>query len=114
MNTSDNHIDYIELKANNLERIKLFYNQVFDWKFTDYGPNYVSFENSGVAGGFEKTDETISNGALIVLYHKNLTLVKNKVIEAGGKITKDIFSFPGGQRFQFIDTSSNELSVWSE
>ena len=114
MNTFDNHIDYIELKANNLERIKLFYNQVFDWKFTDYGPYYVSFENSGVAGGFEKTDETISNGALIVLYHKNLTLVKNKVIEAGGKITKDIFSFPGGQRFQFIDPSGNELAVWSE
>jgi len=114
MNSSDNHIDYIELKANNLERIKLFYNQVFDWKFTDYGPNYVSFENSGVPGGFEKTDETISNGVLIVLYHKNLTLVKNKVIEAGGKITKDIFSFPGGQRFQFIDPSGNELAVWSE
>jgi len=41
-------------------------------------------------------------------------LIKDKIIEASGKITKDIFSFPGGRRFHFIDPSGNEHAVWSD
>ena len=36
------------------------------------------------------------------------------VTKAGGVIAKEIFSFPGGRRFHFIDPSGNELAVWSE
>lgn len=110
----NNHINYVELYANNLEGIKTFYSQTFNWEFTDYGPNYVAFSNSGLEGGFEKTDDKIINGALVVLYHKNLKSIKLKIIDAGGKISKDTFSFPGGFRFHFIDPSGNELAVWSE
>ena len=45
---------------------------------------------------------------------KNLDLIKNKINESGGKISKDIFSFPGGRRFHFIDPAGNELAVWSD
>jgi predicted enzyme related to lactoylglutathione lyase len=34
--------------------------------------------------------------------------------EADGKISKDIFEFPGGHRFHFIDPAGNELAVWSD
>jgi predicted enzyme related to lactoylglutathione lyase len=114
MVSRDNHINYIELKAKDLEKIKEFYAAAFKWTFTDYGPTYIAFSESGVEGGFEKTENEIVNGALIVLYHKNLDLIKNVIIEAGGKIVIDIFSFPGGRRFHFIDPSSNELAVWSD
>lgn len=110
----DNHINYIEFKANDLERIKSFYNESFQWEFKDYGPNYTAFSDSGLSGGFEKTDEMIINGALVVLYHHDLDQIKKKVIHAGGKITKDIFSFPGGRRFHFLDPSANELAIWSD
>jgi len=109
----NNHINYIEFYANNIETAKQFYTTVFDWKFQDYGPKYTAFSSSGLEGGFEKTDQPIVNGALIVLFHDNLEVVKNKVIEAGGKISVDIFSFPGGKRFQFIDPTGNELAVWT-
>jgi uncharacterized protein len=33
---------------------------------------------------------------------------------ARGRIVADIFSFPGGRRFQFADPSGNELGVWSD
>ncbi len=36
------------------------------------------------------------------------------VRQAGGTITKEIFSFPGGRRFHFCDASGNELAVWSD
>lgn len=110
--STNNHINYIEFYANDLIEIKKFYTTVFNWKFTDYGPNYTAFSNAGLEGGFELSNKPITNGALVVLYHKNLEDVKNKIIGAGGKIVKDIFSFPGGKRFQFTDPSGNELSVW--
>ena len=114
MKNKNNHIDYIEFKANDLEAVKAFYSVIFGWTFTDYGPGYVAFSDGGLEGGFEKTDEEIVNGVLVVLYHENLEEVKRKIIEAGGVITQDIFSFPGGKRFQFKDPTGNELAVWTE
>ncbi|NQZ84186.1 MAG: VOC family protein [Nanoarchaeales archaeon] len=110
----NNKINYIEFKANNLEEIKVFYSKVFNWKFTDYGPEYTSFSNSGIYGGFEKTKDEIINGALVVLFYKELKEIKEKILNSNGKISKDIFSFPGGHRLQFIDPSGNELAVWSD
>ncbi|MEL0455440.1 VOC family protein [Flavobacteriaceae bacterium SZ-1-7] len=114
MNIPDNHINYVEFKAHNLEDIKRFYATSFGWTFTDYGPTYVAFSESGLEGGFEKSDSKIINGALIVLYHKNLDFVKKNILKARGTISKDIFSFPGGRRFHFLDPSGNELAVWSD
>ena len=108
------HINYIEFQANDLEAIKSFYQKAFGWKFTDYGPTYVAFEESGIAGGFAKSEEPVVNGALVVLYHKNLEQIQQEVIEAGGTICKEIFSFPGGRRFHFLDPAGNELAIWSD
>ncbi len=107
-------IDYIEFKSTDLEKTKVFYNEAFGWTFTDYGPTYASFSESGVAGGFELTQAPIVNGTLIVLYYENLVEIREKVKSAGGTITKEIFEFPGGKRFHFTDPSGNELAVWSE
>ncbi|WCO02944.1 VOC family protein [Psychroserpens ponticola] len=112
--TKNIHINYIEFKTNDLEQIKAFYTSAFNWTFTDYGPTYTSFADSGISGGFEKTDDRITNGALIVLHYENLEEIKQKIITLGGEISVDIFSFPGGKRFQFLDPSGNELAVWCE
>lgn len=114
MKPKNNHINYLELKAKDLEKIKLFYNKVFGWKFTDYGPDYVSFSNSGLQGGFERSKGKVINGALTVLYHEDLKKTLKRIGEAGGKISKDIFSFPGGKRFHFVDPAGNEMAVWSD
>jgi predicted enzyme related to lactoylglutathione lyase len=53
-------------------------------------------------------------GPLVVLYSQNLDDTLKRVREAGGKITKDPFEFPGGRRFQFLDPAGNELGVWSD
>lgn len=114
MDIKDNHINYVEFKAKDLEKIKQFYTASFEWIFTDYGPTYIAFSESGLQGGFEKTEKEIVNGALVILYHKNLDLIKSKIIESNGEISKDIFSFPGGRRFHFTDPAGNELAVWSD
>lgn len=114
MTTQNNHINYVEFSANDLDAIKRFYTQAFGWTFTDYGPTYTSFSDSGLSGGFALSEEPVVNGALIVLYHADLEGIQQKVIEAQGKITKEIFAFPGGRRFHFRDPAGNELAVWSD
>ncbi|MCJ8289249.1 MAG: VOC family protein [Crocinitomicaceae bacterium] len=110
---TNNHINYIEFKAKDLGDIKKFYSTVFGWKFTDYGETYVSFEERGITGGFEYSDQPIVNGALVVLFHDELEEIQQKVETAGGTINIPIFSFPGGKRFHFIDPSGNELAIWT-
>lgn len=110
----NNHIQYVELYSTDLKETKKFYKETFGWEFTDFGETYTAFQNSGLEGGFEKTDTVKKGGALIVLYHSNLEEAQEKVKNAGGKISKEIFSFPGGRRFHFTDPSGNELAIWSE
>ena len=114
MQPTNNHINYIEFKAHDLKAIKTFYSKAFGWKFTDYGDSYIAFEDSGLQGGFEKTSQPITNGVLVVLYHNNLEEIRERLIQLGATIAVDIFSFPGGKRFQFFDPSGNELAIWSE
>ncbi len=115
--SNHHHINYIELPASAMEASKDFFNKVFDWQFIDYGPDYASFLNAGIDGGFYRSDLkalTSSGSVLIVLYSQDLEATLAKVEAAGGVVIKPIFSFPGGRRFQFLDPSCNEFAVWSE
>src|SRR5882724_1762347 len=97
-------IDYIEFPSSNIIKTKIFYEKIFGWKFTDYGPNYTAFEDGRLSGGFT-TDRAVAQtgGILIVLYSKEIEATKASIENNEGKITKDIFSFPGGRRFHFLD-----------
>ncbi|MBX2883838.1 MAG: VOC family protein [Granulosicoccus sp.] len=110
-------IDYIELPAQDFDAVKRFYTAVFGWSFEDYGSEYCAFSDGKLDGGFYRTDAVSSaaQGApLVVFYADDLELVEASVREAGGVIVKPIFSFPGGQRFQFTDPHGNELAVWTK
>lgn len=111
---TNNHIDYIELTAPDLEAVKTFYSRCFGWRFTDYGPDYTAFENSGVAGGFRRAGQPAPHGVLVVLYHDDLEAIQGGVETAGGRIVAPIFTFPGGRRFHFEDPAGNQLAVWSD
>ena len=107
-------LDYIEFPASDIEATKRFYNSVFGWRFTDYGPEYTSFHDGRLAGGFTLSAKPVKGGALVVVYAKDLEETQKQVIAAGGKIVIPTFEFPGGRRFHFADPNGNELAVWSE
>ena len=50
----------------------------------------------------------------MILYADNLDETQRRVEEAGGKIVKPAYSFPGGRRFHFSDPDGYELAVWSD
>jgi len=110
----DRRIDYIEFATTDIEEMKRFYAAVFGWEFTDYGPDYTSFTDGRLAGGFTVASDVTAGGPLIVLYATNLEELATGVSESGGQIVKEIFEFPGGRRFHFTDPSGNELAVWSD
>ena len=110
----DRRVDYIEFLTTDIEETRRFYSEVFGWEFTDYGPDYTSFTDGRLAGGFSAAPEVLAGGPLVVVYSTNLEEIQALVTENGGKIVREIFEFPGGRRFHFTDPSGNELSVWSD
>lgn len=107
-------INYIEFSANALTKIKTFYTEAFGWTFTDYGPDYIAFNDGSLDGGFARNTPSADTGPLVILYSDNLEDSLKTVTNCGGSISKPIFDFPGGRRFHFLDPEGNELAVWSD
>jgi predicted enzyme related to lactoylglutathione lyase len=110
----DLRIDYVEFPATDVAEAKRFYSEAFGWSFEDYGPDYTSFNDGRLAGGFYSATQAAAHGPLVVIYATDLEEAGAKVVAAGGSIVKEIFEFPGGRRFHFSDPSGNELAVWSD
>ena len=110
----DRRIDYIELPAADVAAAKQFYARAFGWEFTDYGPDYTSFNDGRLMGGLTRAGRPGSGGVLIVIFAVDLAEAERRVREAGGAIVKPAFSFPGGRRFHFTDAGGNELAAWSD
>ena len=110
-------MDYIEFPAKDIEATKTFFNELFGWDFTDYGPDYISFNDGRIDGGFYRSDTVAkvkTGSVLVVFYAEELEPLLKKVKQVGGHINKDIYDFPGGRRFHFLDPNGNEYAVWSE
>ena len=110
----DRRIDYIEFSVTSVPDAKRFYSSAFGWSFEDYGPDYASFTDGRLSGGFQTAEKVTRGGPLVVIYTADLEALERRVKQAGGAVVKPIFSFPGGRRFHFTDPSGNELAVWSD
>jgi len=113
----ENHIDYVEFPAPSPQAfasVKQFYKDVFGWSFQDWGPDYSDTKDSGIACGFTGDASNRPAVPLVVLFTADLEAARDRVIQAGGTLSKDIVSFPGGRRFQYIDPAGNQLGVWSD
>lgn len=111
---NDRRVDYLEFLAPDIPRVKRFYESAFGWAFTDYGPDYTSFNDGRLSGGFSSDQPSASGAPLTVIFADDLEVAERRVAEAGGKIVRPTYSFPGGRRFHFTDPAGNELAVWSD
>ena len=112
---SENRIDYVEIPVPDIPRARAFFEGMFGWTFQEWGEDYLSFNDGRLDGGLRKSDEAASSaGVLLVFYSDNLDRDVERVRELGGTISQDIFPFPGGRRFHFIDPVGTEFAIWSE
>ena len=108
-------IDYVELpSATAHELTRAFYAKAFGWEFANYGSTYSATTNGTTDVGLQGDPDEALSAPLPVVRVENLEAAFDAVTKAGGVIARQIFSFPGGRRFHFIDPSGSELAVWSE
>jgi hypothetical protein len=103
-------IDYVEFTSPALEESQAFFTKAFGWQYIDYGPDYRDITNAGLSGGIERGERI---APLVVLKADDLEAMLSQVKAAGAEITKEIFDFPGGRRFQFKEPGGTEMAVWS-
>src|SRR5258706_15587706 len=97
--SKNNQIDLIEFPAASPEEVKAvtkFFNTVFGWKFKEWDKVYHDTHDSGVTAGVNGGSTKEQTMPLTVIYADDLEATKNKVAAAGGTITHEIDSFPGG------------------
>ena len=112
-----NSVDYVEIPSRDVTRSRIFFTELLGLRFTEYGPDYVAFEDGRMGGGFYTSDQVssvASGAALIIFYTEHLETLRERAIALGATITRDIFSFPGGRRFHFAEPGGSEFSIWSD
>jgi predicted enzyme related to lactoylglutathione lyase len=110
-------IDFVEFPAPDeaaLARTKDFLAATFGWSFRDYGDDYADVTNAGLGAGVNADPAHRPSHPLVVIHVDKLEAARERVVAEGGRITREIFAFPGGRRFHFADPAGNELAAWSE
>lgn len=112
----NDRFDYIEFATDSpedLAQTRDFLAAVFGWTYKQWGDGYADTEDSGVVSGIS-AESGASPVPLPVVYSADLEALRDRIRSAGGEITRDIFSFPGGRRFHFREPSGNEMAAWAE
>src|SRR5256885_8063434 len=99
----DRQVHYIEFGATDIGRTKQFYEAVFGWEFQDYGPDYTSFQDGRLSGGFTKDAPGRPAHPLVGIFAAGLGATEAKIKQGGGPVVRRTDSFPGGRRLYFSD-----------
>lgn len=113
--SAENRIDYVEIPVTDLQKTREFFSSLFGWSFQAWGDEYMSFNDGRLDGGFRLSPEPApSTGVLLVFFSEDLERDVERVKSLGARITQEIFAFPGGRRFHFIDPAGTEYAMWAE
>ena len=104
-------LNYVELPVRDTGAARAFYEQAFGWSMTQFGPTYAATTTGDTDVGLQGDAAEATAAPLPVIEVDDLEAALAAVEGAGGTITRAIFTFPGGRRFQFADPSGNELAA---
>jgi len=104
-------LNFVELPATDIAASRRFFTDAFGLAFTDFGPSYSCMMTGDVDIGLQADPAEATKAPLPVIEVDNLEDALAAVTKAGGVITRPIFAFPGGRRFQFRDPFGNELAA---
>jgi predicted enzyme related to lactoylglutathione lyase len=104
-------LNYVELPVGDVPQAKAFYEAAFGWSLLAFGPTYAATVTGDTDIGLQGDSTEASKAPLPVIEVDDLEAARAAVEEVGGTIVQDIFSFPGGRRFHFLDPAGNELAA---
>ena len=103
-------LNYVELPVRDIGAAKGFYESVFGWSRTDFGPTYAATLTGDTDIGLQADAAEATKAPLPVIDVDDLEAAFEAVSRAGAEIVKPIFAFPGGRRFQVLDPGGNEIA----
>jgi hypothetical protein len=103
-------LNYVELPVRDIGAAKSFYESVFGWSLTEFGPTYAATLTGDTDIGLQADASEATKAPLPVIEVDDLEAAFEAVSRAGAEIVKPIFAFPGGRRFQFLDPGGNEMA----
>jgi hypothetical protein len=104
-------LNYVELPVGDVAAAKAFYEAIFGWSLTAFGPTYAATLTGDTDIGLQGDATEATKASLPVIEVEDLETTLEAVNAAGATITRPIFAFPGGRRFQFLDPSGNEVAA---
>ena len=111
----EKRIDYVEIPVTDPAKARDFFAELMDWEFQDWGPDYISFSDGRLNGGFRRSAAPApESSVLLVIFSEDLERDRDRVVELGASISQDIFEFPGGRRFHSVDPLGTEYAIWGE
>ncbi len=103
--------NFVELPSRDIDAARSFYAASFGWALVGYGPSYACTLTGEVDVGLQADPEEVTQAPLPVILVADLEATQTRVEEAGGRIVRAIFAFPGGRRFHFLDPNNNEVAA---
>jgi uncharacterized protein len=113
-----NIVRHFEIEAADVDRAKRFYESVFGWKISPWGPPDYYLIDTGVpavTGDIRQSGGTTRNaycGFVCTIGVENSKAVQEAVVLNGGKIVVPEYRIEGvGNLFYFTDTEGNRVGV---
>ena len=103
-------LNYVELPVGEIGAAKSFYENAFGWSLAEFGPSYAATMTGDTDIGLQADPAEATRAPLPVIDVDDLEAALAAVSAAGGTISRSIFAFPGGRRFQFLDPAGNEMA----
>lgn len=104
-------LDYLELPSSNGGASGEFFKRAFGWGLVGYSPHYAGIDGAGLEAGIDASADRVA-APLAVIRTNDLEAALQRVLEAGGAVTRAPFDFPGGRRFHFREPGGNEMAVY--
>lgn len=103
----------VEFPSSDAKKSGDFFQEVFGWPNLAYGPGYIDVQlGAEQTLGFQQDRHQASAAPLTIIEVDDLDDARRAIEAAGGVITREPFSFPGGKRFHFQEPGGSELAVW--
>ena len=110
--STPDQITMVEFPSSSMPATADFLSTVCGWTPTVYGTSYTDLTGGGIEVGIQGDDDEQSPAPLMVILVADLAEARGRVEAAGGVVTLEPFSFPGGRRFHFREPGGNEMAMW--
>lgn len=113
-NASGAQLAYVELPVADSEASAVFFEKAFGWQLMRFGPSYAGTIGATADIGLQGDPAEAPAAPLPGIRVGDLEAALAAVEAAGGAVTRAIFAFPGGRRFEFREPGGNVIAVFAD